>query len=328
MTAKHRRGPWSQAEDGYLLQLVQTQGAHNWVRISQLIQSRSPKQCRERYHQNLKPSLNLNPITPEEGVLIERMVAEMGKRWAEIARRLHGRSDNAVKNWWNGGMNRRKRFDSRRGDTTSRQPQSQYLGSSQLQMPRMGDSLDTAIPTHSQRQVEIRHGGHPMPPPLDTHHIKPLLRTQAIDTPIPSPSAISHASRDDSSEGQPPSLISDSGTYSAYSQSPHSSVQNNELPSLTAMPSEHPHQMTTHHLQQHGQPCASDKHHPYAANYYSYPGGFSPNYNQWQQHTPVLPSQHHLSHSSNQLPLPGFRTITAPPSPPKDSRMSLSNVIA
>ena len=33
----------------------------------------------------------------------------MGKRWAEIARRLGNRSDNAVKNWWNGSMNRRKR---------------------------------------------------------------------------------------------------------------------------------------------------------------------------------------------------------------------------
>jgi hypothetical protein len=50
----HRRGPWSPGEDAYLVQLVHTQGALNWVRIAQLIGSRSPKQCRERYHQTLK----------------------------------------------------------------------------------------------------------------------------------------------------------------------------------------------------------------------------------------------------------------------------------
>lgn len=92
-----------------LLQLVRLQGPNNWVRISQHMEHRSPKQCRERYHQNLKPSLNHEPISPDEGEVIEQLVQDMGKRWAEIARRLGNRSDNAVKNWWNGSMNRRKR---------------------------------------------------------------------------------------------------------------------------------------------------------------------------------------------------------------------------
>ncbi|KAJ5526592.1 hypothetical protein N7513_010751 [Penicillium frequentans] len=109
MAPSHRRGPWVPEEDQLLLQLVREQGPNNWVRISQHMHYRSPKQCRERFHQNLKPSLNREPISSDEGLMIERMVNEMGKRWAEIARRLGNRSDNAVKNWWNGSMNRKRR---------------------------------------------------------------------------------------------------------------------------------------------------------------------------------------------------------------------------
>ncbi|GAP90824.2 putative myb-like DNA-binding domain-containing protein [Rosellinia necatrix] len=112
--SKLRRGPWSQREDATLVRLVQQQGPLNWVKISDTLISRSPKQCRERYHQNLKPSLNHEPISAEEGQLIEKLVSELGKRWAEIARRLNNRSDNAVKNWWNGSQNRRKRLLQRR----------------------------------------------------------------------------------------------------------------------------------------------------------------------------------------------------------------------
>ncbi|EAW08392.1 putative MYB family conidiophore development protein FlbD [Aspergillus clavatus NRRL 1] len=98
MAPTHRRGPWVPEEDQLLLQLVREQGPNNWVRISQHMHYRSPKQCRERFHQNLKPSLNREPISAEEGLMIERMVNEMGNR-----------SDNAVKNWWNGSMNRKRR---------------------------------------------------------------------------------------------------------------------------------------------------------------------------------------------------------------------------
>lgn len=127
-----RRGPWLPDEDNTLLELVHIQGPNNWVRISQHMQHRSPKQCRERYHQNLKPTLNHEPISADEGDLIEQLVHDMGKRWAEIARRLGNRSDNAVKNWWNGSMNRRKRsnlpsVDSTRGVGLRTEPMSATL---------------------------------------------------------------------------------------------------------------------------------------------------------------------------------------------------------
>ncbi|SPJ82630.1 probable regulator of conidiation rca-1 [Fusarium torulosum] len=154
-----RRGPWSQQEDVYLMDLVKAHGALNWVRIATTLGSRTPKQCRERYHQNLKPSLNHEPITPEEGLLIEQLVQDIGKRWAEIARRLHGRSDNAVKNWWNGSQNRRRRSDRRRVG----QSHDDYYH----HMSRPGLSISTpAYPMH---------GGHPSP-----------LSGQAIRHPMPS----------------------------------------------------------------------------------------------------------------------------------------------
>ncbi|ODQ78991.1 hypothetical protein BABINDRAFT_162070 [Babjeviella inositovora NRRL Y-12698] len=109
LSSANRRGPWDPMEDKRLMELINVFGPTNWVRISQSLGSRTPKQCRERFHQNLKPLLNKTPITPEEGAYIEELVEKYGKKWAEIARHLNGRSDNAVKNWWNGGANRRRR---------------------------------------------------------------------------------------------------------------------------------------------------------------------------------------------------------------------------
>lgn len=334
---KHRRGPWSQSEDQYLLQLVQQHGAHNWVRISELIQFRSPKQCRERYHQNLKPTLNLSPISPEEGALIERMVNEMGKRWAEIARRLNGRSDNAVKNWWNGGMNRRKRLEGRRAEAARKIPVHRPGMDQQTAQPAFG--LNPTFAEYAQRQAYPMDQFsqlarmQPVPQPLFTGHPQIPSQRSMYDPQLPSPSAVSHASHADSEDGAPPSLISDSTRAYSTHQSPQSAHPTVELPPLTAVPGEKYAYIQPAQEFSYAQAWPQTSQDMYqsrdiaqqaaaATSYYQYSG--------YDSRQPVLPSQ---GATYQQLPLPPFHAINAPDmrhhghAQSKDSRMSLSKLV-
>ena len=63
-------------------------------------QARNSKQCRERWHNHLDPSVKKGDWTPKEDAIIVAKQGEFGNQWAAITRFLPGRTDMSVKNRW------------------------------------------------------------------------------------------------------------------------------------------------------------------------------------------------------------------------------------
>ncbi|CAJ1973866.1 unnamed protein product [Sphenostylis stenocarpa] len=104
------KGPWSKEEDEIIIDMVNRYGPKKWSTIAQKLPGRIGKQCRERWHNHLNPTINKEAWTQEEELALIRAHQIYGNKWAELAKILPGRTDNAIKNHWNSSV--KKKLDS------------------------------------------------------------------------------------------------------------------------------------------------------------------------------------------------------------------------
>jgi hypothetical protein len=100
------KGQWSAGEDQMLNRAVSTLGAKNWTRVAALVDGRSSKQCRERWHNHLSPDIDKSEFTACEESIVRTQYQIMGPKWSEMSRMLPGRTDNSIKNLFNSRIRR------------------------------------------------------------------------------------------------------------------------------------------------------------------------------------------------------------------------------
>ncbi|KAJ9543637.1 hypothetical protein OSB04_023344 [Centaurea solstitialis] len=143
-----RKGPWTEHEDVQLVFYVNMFGDRRWdfiAKVSGL--NRTGKSCRLRWVNYLHPGLKRGRMTPHEERLVLEYHSKWGNRWSRIARKLPGRTDNEIKNYWRTHM-RKKAQESKRGSS----PSSSFSNSSSSSSFCTNDPIVDSMPMNETKE--------------------------------------------------------------------------------------------------------------------------------------------------------------------------------
>ncbi|CAD8120140.1 unnamed protein product [Paramecium sonneborni] len=108
---------WSKEEDQILISIANDHYyKNNWTELTIKFNSisqtqRYPKQIRERWNNVLNPNISRSYWKKEEKIQLLQLILNYGKKWSKIQNELNGRSENQIKNQYNGIIRNLKRFN-------------------------------------------------------------------------------------------------------------------------------------------------------------------------------------------------------------------------
>jgi len=135
---------WSAEEDQILMELVATHGPKKWSLIASSLQGRIGKQCRERWHNHLNPNVRKDAWTQDEDDVISDLVDRIGTKWATIAKHLHGRTDNSIKNRYYSSLKKVHEQKRTTGSSTTASPTKPASSAATMPSPHRKSSTSSA----------------------------------------------------------------------------------------------------------------------------------------------------------------------------------------
>ncbi|XP_071732642.1 transcription factor MYB17-like [Rutidosis leptorrhynchoides] len=103
-----KKGAWTPEEDKLLVDYITKNGHGTWRSFPKLAGlRRCGKSCRLRWTNYLRPDIKRGAFSFEEEQTIFQLHSVLGNKWATVASRLPGRTDNEIKNYWNSHLRKR-----------------------------------------------------------------------------------------------------------------------------------------------------------------------------------------------------------------------------